>query len=58
VRWRGTVEHDGVSNYPNDRSRVIDQNHPGFKHTGWWLIAEAVVLLLLILGVYFWKRFG
>jgi hypothetical protein len=53
-----TREDDGVSNHPNDSNRVIDKNHRGFKHTGWWLIAEAVVLLALILGAYLWKRFG
>jgi hypothetical protein len=42
----------------NDSRRVIDKNHPGFKHTGWWMIAEAVLLALLILGAYLWERFG
>jgi hypothetical protein len=42
----------------HDSKRVIDKNHPGLKRTGWWMIAEAVVVALLILGAYLWKRFG
>ena len=41
-----------------DIRRVIDKNHPGFKRMGWWMVAEAVVLVLLILGAWLWKRFG
>jgi hypothetical protein len=47
-----------VTNDSNDGRRVIDRNHPGFKRTGWWMIAEAVVLALLIVGAWLWKRFG
>ncbi len=47
-----------MTNHSNDSRCVIDKNHPGLKQAGWWMIAEAVVLALLILGAYLWKRFG
>ena len=40
-----------------DQQKRIDENHPGLKLTGKWLIIESVILCLLILAAYLYRHF-